>query len=114
LTGNNISNDGIDYTQPRALAGLVDYSEGAVVSRTLAKSPAGTITLFSFDMGQGLSEHSAPYDAYVEILDGQAELTIGGKKVTASAGDFVIMPANIPHAVQSVSKFKMLLIMIRG
>jgi quercetin dioxygenase-like cupin family protein len=114
MTTNNISNEGIDFTKPQKMAELVDYAEGAVVSRTLAKSPAGTITLFSFALGQGLSEHSAPYDAFVEILDGQAELTIGGKKVTASAGDFVIMPANIPHAVQSISKFKMLLVMIRG
>ncbi|NLI15742.1 MAG: cupin domain-containing protein [candidate division Zixibacteria bacterium] len=103
-----------DYSNPRKLAGLVEYAEGAVVSRTIVKNDAGTITLFSFADGQGLSEHSAPFDAYVEILDGKADITIGGKKVAVSAGDFLIMPANIPHAVQSVTKFKMLLVMIKG
>jgi len=103
-----------DLSNPQSLAGSVDYAEGAVVSRTLVKNNAGTITLFSFANGQGLSEHSAPFDAYVEILDGKADITIGGKNVTASAGDFLIMPANIPHALQSVTNFKMLLVMIKG
>jgi quercetin dioxygenase-like cupin family protein len=110
----NTSNEKADFSNPQRLAELVDYADGAVVSRTLVKNNAGTITLFSFASGQGLSEHSAPFDAYVEILDGRADITIGGKKVTTSAGDFLIMPANIPHTVQSVTKFKMLLVMIKG
>jgi quercetin dioxygenase-like cupin family protein len=110
----NLPNEDLDFTQSRQLESLVGYAEGAVVSRMLTKNNAGNITLFSFAMGQGLSEHSAPFDAFVEILDGQAEITIGGKKVIASKGDFVIMPANIPHALQSISRFKMLLIMIKG
>jgi quercetin dioxygenase-like cupin family protein len=108
------SNDNIDFSSPHTLSGLVDYAEGAVVSRTLVKNNAGTITLFSFAMGQGLSEHSAPFDAFVEILDGQAEIKIGDKKVSVTKGDFVIMPANIPHGLQSITQFKMLLVMIKG
>ena len=96
------------------LATLVDYAPGSVVSRTIAKSAAGTLTLFAFEEGQGLSEHSAPFDAYVQVLDGAVELTIGGRKVSAATGDCVRMPANVPHAVQAVERFKMLLTMIRG
>ena len=96
------------------LAGLVEYSSGSVVSKTIIDKPIGTITLFAFDAGQGLSEHQAPYDAFVQIVEGTAVLTIGGKKIKAAAGEIVIMPANIPHAVQAKEKFKMLLIMIRA
>ncbi len=104
----------IESGTPVRLATLVAYAPGSVVSRTIAKSAAGTLTLFAFDAGQGLSEHSAPFDAYVQVLDGAVELTIGGRKVPASAGDCVRMPANVPHAVQAVERFKMLLTMIRG
>lgn len=93
---------------------LVEYVEGSIVSRTLVKSKAGTVTLFSFSGGQELSEHSTPFDAMVQVLDGEAELTIGGKLVKAGAGDTVIMPADIPHAVRAARPFKMLLTMIRG
>jgi len=96
------------------LVDLVDYVEGSVVSRTLAKSEAGTLTLFAFDAGQGLSEHSAPFDAWVHVLDGQAALTIGGREVRAAAGEAVLMPAEVPHAVRAEERFKMLLVMIRG
>ncbi|HPD17331.1 MAG TPA: cupin domain-containing protein [Planctomycetota bacterium] len=96
------------------LAALVDYSEGSIVSRTLAENRAGTLTLFAFDADQGLSEHSAPYDAVVQVLDGAVELTIGGKAVKASAGQLVVMPANVPHAVKAVTRFKMLLTMLRA
>lgn len=96
------------------LASLVDYAEGSVVSRTLAENRAGTITLFAFDEGQGLSEHSAPYDAVVQVLEGEVELTIGGKPVRAQAGQLVIMPANIPHALKATTRFKMLLTMLRA
>ena len=100
---------------PRAidLADDVQYAPGSVVSRTIVDKKTGTVTLFAFDKGQGLSEHSAPFDALVLILDGEAELAIGGKPVRARSGQMVIMPANIPHAVRAVEKFKMLLTMIR-
>jgi quercetin dioxygenase-like cupin family protein len=93
---------------------LVSYVAGSVVSRTLVKNAAGTVTLFAFDAGQGLSEHSAPYDAVVQVLDGAATITIGGKPVQAAAGETVLMPANVPHAVHASQPFKMLLTMIRG
>jgi quercetin dioxygenase-like cupin family protein len=95
------------------LASLVAYGEGAVVSRTIAKGTAGTLTVFAFDAGQGLSEHSAPFDAHVVILDGAAELTIGGKVTPARAGDVVLMPANVPHALRASERFKMLLVMLK-
>lgn len=95
-------------------AEMVDYAEGSVVSRTLVKNAAGTITLFSFDEGQNLSEHSAPFDAVVHILNGTAELIIGGRSVHAEQGEMVLMPANVPHAVKANQKFKMLLTMLRG
>lgn len=96
------------------LAALVDYGGAAVVSRTLAENRAGTVTLFAFDAGQGLSEHSAPFDALVHVLEGEVELTIGGKAVVARAGQIVLMPANVPHAVKATARFKMLLTMLRG
>ena len=96
------------------LAELLDYVAGSVVSRTLAKSDAGTITLFAFDAGQGLSEHSAPFDALVQVLDGEVTIRIGGKPVPAKAGESVLMPADVPHGLQSEKRFKMLLTMIRG
>ena len=100
--------------QALKLPAMVDYAEGAVVSRTLLDKKAGTLTLFAFDEGQGLSEHTAPFDATVLILDGQARLTIGGKDVPAGAGECVIMPAHVPHSVRADQRFKMLLIMIRS
>lgn len=93
---------------------MVDYAEGAVVSRTLVKNSAGTITLFSFDTGQNLSEHSTPFDAVVQVLDGTAELVIGGQSVHAEQGEMILMPANVPHAVKANRRFKMLLTMLRG
>ncbi len=96
------------------LAGLIDYQKDAVVSRTVAEKPAGTITVFAFDAGQGLSEHSAPYDAFVYAVDGEAEITISGQKHRLIEGQMIIMPANAPHAVRAVTAFKMLLVMIRS
>jgi quercetin dioxygenase-like cupin family protein len=96
------------------LAELIAYSQDAVVSKTILDKPAGTITLFAFDKGQKLSEHTAPYDAVVQVLDGQALLTIGGKDVQVSAGQVIIMPTNVPHAVAAQERFKMLLTMIRS
>ncbi len=114
MTSKENLGSGLPPAEPVRLPALVDYAPGAVVSRTLVKSAAGTLTLFAFDAGQGLSEHSAPFDAVVQILDGEAALTIGGAPVRAQAGEWVVMPANVPHAVQAVSRFKMLLTMIRG
>ncbi len=95
------------------MADFVDYSDGSIVSKTLLDRKAGTLTLFSFDTDQGLSEHTAPYDATVLVVEGSATLVIDGKPMVATAGEMVIMPANIPHAVQAEERFKMLLIMIR-
>ena len=95
------------------LKNAISYAAGSVVSKTLVDKKTGTLTLFAFDEGQGLSEHTAPFDAVVQILDGQACLTIGGKDLIVSAGALVIMPAHVPHAVRAEKKFKMLLTMIR-
>ena len=92
---------------------LVAYSDNAIVSRTLAKTKGGTLTCFAFDQGQELSEHSAPFDAIVQILDGEAELIIDGQSIAAQTGQIVCMPANIPHAVKATKRFKMLLTMLR-
>jgi quercetin dioxygenase-like cupin family protein len=100
--------------KPAILAQLIDYADDSVVSKTIIDKPIGTLTLFAFDEGQGLSEHTAPYDAVVQVLDGRALLTIGGKQITVSAGQLIIMPANVPHAVTADGKFKMLLTMIRA
>jgi quercetin dioxygenase-like cupin family protein len=95
-------------------AEMVDYAGDAIVSRTILETPAGTLTLFAFDEGQSLSEHTAPFDALVQVLDGQVELTIGGEVVRAKAGESVLMPADVPHAVRAAQRFKMLLTMLRG
>jgi len=95
------------------LAGNIDYADGGIVSKTLLDKKAGTLTLFAFDTGQGLSEHTSPYDATVLILEGRAKLTVGGEALSVSAGEMVIMPAGVPHDVRADERFKMLLIMIR-
>jgi quercetin dioxygenase-like cupin family protein len=93
---------------------LVAYQDGSVVSKTLVDRGKGTITLFSFDAGQGLSEHTAPFDAFVQVVDGEAEITISGVAATVRAGEIIIMPANQPHSVLARERFKMLLVMIRA
>lgn len=103
----------IEPAVPFRLDELVDYAPGAVVSRTLAKSKAGTITVFAFDEGEELSEHTAPFDAYVQVLDGRTQLSIGGEQVVADAGQIVLMPAHVPHAVYAAERFKMLLVLYR-
>ncbi|MGA2071223.1 MAG: cupin domain-containing protein [Sedimentisphaerales bacterium] len=100
--------------KPAVLTGLIDYADDSVVSKTIIDKPVGTLTLFAFDARQGLSEHTAPYDAVVQVLDGRALLTIGGKKIPVLAGQLIIMPANVPHSVAAEEKFKMLLTMIRA
>jgi quercetin dioxygenase-like cupin family protein len=91
---------------------LIAYQDGSVVSRMLVFKPTGTITLFAFDAGEGLSEHTAPYDAIVTIIDGEAEITIAGKEFHVNKGQMIIMPANVPHALNAVQRFKMMLTMI--
>lgn len=100
--------------QAQTLTDLVQSQPGAVVSRTLIDKKVGTITLFAFDDGQGLSEHTAPYDAFVQIVEGLADITIAGTDHRVSAGQMIIMPANQPHALRAVGPFKMLLVMIRA
>ncbi|WP_342812195.1 cupin domain-containing protein [Candidatus Hadarchaeum sp.] len=95
------------------VADLVDYQEGSVVSREIIRKGTGTVTLFAFDKGQGLSEHTAPYDALVQVVDGEAEVTISKKKYRLSSGEIILMPANEPHALFARERFKMLLTMIR-
>ena len=91
----------------------VDYASGGVISKQVVKEKGGNVTLFSFDKGQGLSEHTAPFDAMVQILDGTAEITIDGELFTLSVGEYIIMPADIPHALHAVEPFKMVLTMIK-
>ncbi len=93
---------------------LVDYRESSIVSRTILEKNTGTVTLFAFDKGQGLSEHTAPFDALVYLLEGEAEITISGRILRLKQGEMVIMPANQPHALRASEKFKMILTMIRS
>lgn len=92
---------------------LVAYQAGAVVSREIVKKKTGSVTAFAFDKDQGLSEHTAPFDALVQVLDGTAEISIGGEPHTVAQGEMILMPANVPHALKAVERFKMLLVMIR-
>ena len=93
---------------------LIDYQEGSVVSREIIRKETGTVTIFAFDKGEGLSEHTAPFDAMVQIVDGKAEITISGNKNVLEKGDMIIMPANEPHALTALEKYKMVLTMIRS
>lgn len=99
---------------PAALKDLVDYQQGSVVSNTLVKKERGTVTLFAFDEGEGLSEHTAPFDALVQVVDGDADITVGEETHSVSHGEVLLLPADIPHSVQARAKFKMLLTMIRA
>jgi len=100
-------------SQVLKMAELVTYQDGAVVSRQITKTEAGNVTLFAFDAGQELSEHSTPFDALVHVLEGEVEIRISGKPYGLAAGDAIVMPGNEPHAVKAVKRFKMLLTMIR-
>ncbi len=102
------------YKKASSLAELVSYQEGSVVSRTLIDKKTGTVTLFAFDQNQGLSEHTAPYDALVHVLEGEVEVTISGKPLTLRQGEITILPANQPHALAAKTRFKMLLTMIKS
>ena len=107
---------GEERVEPQAinLANMIDYQKGAVVSREIMNKKTGTITLFAFDEGQGLSEHTAPFDAVVYLVDGEAEISISGKPFRLSQGEMIIIPAHQPHAVVALKKFKMMLVMIRS
>ena len=94
--------------------GAIDYSSGGIVSKTVLKKQTGNISLFSFDKGEALSEHTAPFDAMIQVVDGKGEITIGGKPFIVESGQTIIMPANISHSVKAVEKFKMVLTMIRS
>ena len=96
------------------LADLIDYQDGSVVSRTIIDRDVGTVTLFAFDKGEGLSEHTAPFDALVYLVEGSAEITISGKRHELAAGQMIIMPANDPHALRALTRYKMVLVMIRS
>jgi len=104
---------GLGKAEVFKLEKLVEYGAGAVVSRTLQETAGGTVTAFAFDEGQGLSEHSAPFDAIVQVFDGNAEIKIKGEPHLLTQGEIIIMPANVPHAVRAVTRFKMLLTMLR-
>ncbi len=103
----------IDFSVPCNLANLVDYEKGRVVSRTFAQNASVSLTLFAFYQGEGVSTHTAPGDAMVQVLDGEALVNIDGKEITVNTGEIVVMPANIPHSVTASKKFKMLLTVIK-
>jgi len=96
------------------LTDLADYQKGSIVSRTIVEKKTGTVTFFAFDEGQGLSEHTAPFDALVYLLDGEAEVVISGKPFLLKGGEMLVMPANAPHALKAITRFKMVLTMIRS
>jgi quercetin dioxygenase-like cupin family protein len=109
----NSKKDSIPRAETMVLTELVKISEGSVVSRTIMKNDAGTVTLFAFDSGEGLSEHMAPFDAMVTALEGSATVTISGNPLELTCGNAIIMPANEPHAIKALTPFKMMLVMIR-
>lgn len=104
----------IPFSEPQVLLNLVDYQEGRVVSRTFVQNSIMSLTLFAFDRGEGLSTHTAAGDAFVQILEGEAHITIGGKEVLVKPGEVVVMPANVPHALHAATRFKMLLVVVKG
>ena len=108
------NNAALDTAHVFKMMDVIEYQTGSVVSRTLIDKPAGTVTLFAFAEGQGLSEHTAPYDALVYLLDGEAKITISGKEYMLTEGEMIIMPANKPHALKSVKRFKMMLVMVKS
>jgi quercetin dioxygenase-like cupin family protein len=108
----NREQTGVAKAQVARLVDLADYQEGSVVSRTIIDRKTGTVTFFAFDEGQGLSEHAAPYDALVYLLDGEVEIVISGKPMRVKMGDMVVIPAKKPHSLRAVKKFKMMLTMI--
>lgn len=111
--GNGTAKEGPGKTAFNA-ADLVDYQEASIVSRTILDRGVGNVTVFAFDKGEGLSEHTAPFDALVNVIDGEAEVTVAGEPLRVRAGEMLVMPAGKPHALKAPERFKMVLIMIRG
>ncbi|HYU47513.1 MAG TPA: cupin domain-containing protein [Terriglobales bacterium] len=105
---------GLSDAEVAKAADLINYQDGSVVSREIVKKPTGTVTVFAFDEGQGLSEHTAPFDALVQVLEGEAEITIAGKPHRMQGGEMILMPANQPHALKALKRYKMILTMIRS
>jgi quercetin dioxygenase-like cupin family protein len=114
VTSTAATSSEIAGAQSLPLPGLVNYQEGSVVSRVILKREKGNVTIFAFDEGQGLSEHTSPFDALVQAVEGEGEVTIAGKSITVKAGEVVLLPATQPHAVKAATRFKMLLTMIRS
>ncbi|MEW6527808.1 MAG: cupin domain-containing protein [Spirochaetota bacterium] len=102
------------FSNPQNFVDAIDYQSNAIVSKTVLQNNGGSLTLFAFDKGQALSEHTAPFNAFVMVIDGEFIITIGGKENTVKAGEAIIMPANVPHALVAVKNAKMLLVMIKG
>jgi quercetin dioxygenase-like cupin family protein len=109
-----VKSKGLIPSQVARASDLVQYQDGAVVSREIVRKPAGNITLFAFDEGQGLSEHTAPFDALVQVVEGDAEITIAGQPHRVQGGEMILMPAGQPHALKALQRFKMILTMIRS
>lgn len=103
-----------ELSVPFAIKNLVNYAEKAIVSKTIIKKPTGTVTLFAFDKGEELSEHTAPYEAFLQVFDGEAEITVGGVAHKVSKSQSIILPAHVPHAVAAKERFKMMLTMIKS
>ena len=114
MTSTTIASSEIAGAQALPLLGLVNYQDGSVVSRVVLKREKGNITIFAFDEGQGLSEHTSPFDALVQAIEGEAEITVAGKPIALKAGEVVLLPAEKPHAVKATTRFKMLLTMVRA
>ena len=102
------------HSEVQKLSEMVNYQDGTIVSKTLINKDKGTVTLFAFDKDQSLSEHTAPFDALLQVIDGEVEIVISGKKHRLTTGEMILMPANVPHAVKAIEKFKMMLIMIKS
>ena len=114
MSSTTMTRSGIEEAQALRLKDLVTYQEGSVVSRVVLKREKGNVTIFAFDEGQGLSEHISPFDALVQNVEGEAEFTVAGKPIALKAGDVVLLPAEKPHAVKAITRFKMVLTMIRS
>ncbi len=114
MSATTVTRSEIAEAEALPLLGLVSYQEGSVVSRVVLKREKGNVTIFAFDEGQGLSEHISPFDALVQDIEGEAEVTVGGKPIALKAGDLVLLPAGKPHAVKAITRFKMVLTMIRS
>lgn len=109
-----MNENSFEKSKKHILKEAVNYSDGAIVSKTITKNNAGNVSLFAFDNGQNLSEHTAPFDALIQVLDGKARVTIAGEEYLLQEGEIIIMPANIPHAVEAMESFKMMLTMIKA